>query len=427
MKPLTRWQRTTLVALTVGYAGYYICRSNLSVAAPLLLAEYRSAGIDEERLGLIASIGLFFYATGKLIGGTLCDFAGGRRMFLLGMLLSAFATVAFGLSGGFATFVMAWSLNRFVQSVGWGALVKIASTWFPPERLGTIMGVLALSYLFGDAFAKLLLGQLLSLGLGWRGIFGASAAILLAVAFGVSRVLKESPKDVGEEEPEARKTNLYGDRGNELRPESLADLLLPLLKSPTFLLVCVMSFGLTVLRETFNFWTPTYLVQVTHLSASDAARWSGAFPFFGGLSILAAGYLSDRFFATRRGPVMFLFLVPATLCLVGLAGVEEGSAALWPVVLISATGFLLIGPYAFLSGAISLDLGGKKASATAAGIADAVGYFGTVISLVGVARLANSESWGAAMGVLALIAGATAGTAGLYWWRRDRARRIALT
>ena len=397
------------------------------MAAPLLLAEYRSAGIDEEKLGLIASIGLFFYAVGKLLGGTLCDFLGGRRMFLLGMVLSALATVAFGISGGLATFVLAWSLNRFVQSVGWSALVKIASAWFPPERLGTIMGVLALSYLFGDALAKLVLGQLLAHGLGWRGIFAASAAILLAVALLVSRVLRASPKDVGEEEPEARPTNLYGARGNDKRPESLSDLLLPLLKSPTFLLVCVMSFGLTVLRETFNFWTPTYLVQVTKLSASDAARWSGTFPFFGGLSILAAGYLSDRFFGTRRGPVMFLFLVPATLCLAALAGIEDGSEPRLPIVLISATGFLLIGPYAFLSGAISLDLGGKKASATAAGIADAVGYFGTVISLVGVARLASSSSWGAAMGVLATIAAVTVCTAGLYWWRHDRVRRPGLT
>ena len=36
---LFRWQLITFVTLWIGYAGYYVCRSNLSVAGPLLQAE----------------------------------------------------------------------------------------------------------------------------------------------------------------------------------------------------------------------------------------------------------------------------------------------------------------------------------------------------------------------------------------------------
>lgn len=36
---LFRWQVITFVTLWLGYAGYYVCRSNLSVAGPLLQAE----------------------------------------------------------------------------------------------------------------------------------------------------------------------------------------------------------------------------------------------------------------------------------------------------------------------------------------------------------------------------------------------------
>lgn len=420
MTPLTRWQKTTLVTLTVGYAGYYFCRTNLSVATPLILEEFQSRGLGKAEIGLVVSAGVFLYAVGKLVTGALCDFVGGRRMFLLGMVLSVLATVLFGLSTGLATFLMAWSFNRLVQSMGWGALVKIASAWFPPERMGTIMGILALSYLFGDAVAKLALGQLLVLGLGWRGIFFSSAVILAVIALGTGMVLKASPVEVGEAEPRASAANLYGERGNESRPESLADLLLPLLRSPAFILVCVMSFGLTVLRETFNFWTPTYLVEAAGLSQGDAARWSGAFPFFGGLSILVAGYLSDRLFAGKRGPVMFLFLLPAVGCLLGLAALGSSPGATLPVLLIALIGFLMIGPYAFLSGAISVDLGGKKASSTAAGVADAVGYFGSVVSGWGIGQVATQWGWGPAMSLLAVVGGLTVITSGFYWWQHDR-------
>ena len=43
---LRKWQRVTVGSLIVGYAGYYICRSNFSVVAPLLLDEFGAQGID---------------------------------------------------------------------------------------------------------------------------------------------------------------------------------------------------------------------------------------------------------------------------------------------------------------------------------------------------------------------------------------------
>src|SRR6516162_8144248 len=41
---LTHWRSLTLVLLVVGYAGYYLCRSNLSVASPLILRELEAGG-----------------------------------------------------------------------------------------------------------------------------------------------------------------------------------------------------------------------------------------------------------------------------------------------------------------------------------------------------------------------------------------------
>jgi len=38
------------------------------------------------------------------------------------------------------------------------------------------------------------------------------------------------------------------------------------LRSPAFWIVCGLSLGCTLLRETFNTWTPTYFTEVVGLS-----------------------------------------------------------------------------------------------------------------------------------------------------------------
>ena len=40
------------------------------------------------------------------------------------------------------------------------------------------MGFISLSFLFGDAAARALIGRLIHLGLGWRGLFIVSAGVL---------------------------------------------------------------------------------------------------------------------------------------------------------------------------------------------------------------------------------------------------------
>ena len=413
---LSRWQWTTLFTLTIGYMGYYFCRSNLSVAGPLLLDEFGDAGFTKERFGMIATIGVGFYTVGKLFSGVLCDFIGGRRMFLIGMIGAIIATFVFSFATGFFVFVLAWSANRLVQSAGWGGLVKTASRWFPANLAGTVLGLLALSYLFGDAIAKLVLGRLIGLGATWQQVFWAAGAILALILLLNLFLLKSSPADVGEPEPEANPDNLFGEEGNDPRPESLRSLLVPLLSSFSFWLICFISFGLTLVRETFNFWTPTYLDEVAQLPPGQAAMASSLFPLFGGISVILVGVLSDRLTNGRRGMVMCTFLIPAAFVLFLLASLDETAPPLLGLALISLTGLLILGPYALLTGAVSIDLGGKKGSASAAGLADTAGYLGGMVSGWGIGAIATRAGWSGAFSFLAVILAMTAALSVAYWY-----------
>jgi OPA family glycerol-3-phosphate transporter-like MFS transporter len=409
---LRSWQRVTLTTLLVGYTGYYFCRSNLSAVGPALIAE--GGDVDKASLGAVVSAGVAVYAVGKLVLGTLCDFTGGRWLFVAGMVLSAALCALIGLFHGLGALLVLWSLNRFVQSAGWGALVKVASRWFEPERFGTVMGVLSLSYLFGDAVAKLSLGELVQQGFGPGAIFLVSAGVLAGLSVPVWWLLRESPADRGLPEPRARPANVFGDAGNHHRPPGLAALLATLLRSPSFLLVCALSFGLTVIRETLNFWTPVFLVEAAGAESATATKLSSLFPLFGGFSILLAGWLSDKLTQGRRGRVMMAFLAASTFGLVLLATLPLDGELTLCAGLISFVGLGLLGPYAFLSGAMALDLGGKSGSAAAAGIADAVGYLGSVASGYGVGALAQEFGWGAAFGALAGLAVLTLAAAVAY-------------
>ncbi|WP_223651242.1 MFS transporter [Hymenobacter psoromatis] len=416
---LQRWQWRTAASLFAGYSAYYLCRSNLAVAAPLLIREFGSRGLNKEVLGQIASVGVLFYAAGKVVNGVLGDLLGGRKIFLLGIVGSVAATVVFGLGQGVGVFFAAWAANRLVQSMGWAGLVKTTANWFSYRAYGRIMGILSLSYLVGDIVAKLALGQLLALGVGWRGLFLAAAGTLAAVALSNWRSLHESPAEVGLAVPPASPVSLFaGPDAATGRPASLGQLLGPYFRSPAFLLLLALSFGFTALREAFSFWVPTYLVEAAHLSESAASQYSALYSVFGMVSILGAGYLSDAWLRGQRGPLLLaacLGLVPVLLAMS-----RPATGSLGPLVLTSLVGLLLLGPYSFLAGAMSLDAGGQQGAATASGLVDAVGYAGGTGALWLTGALAQRQGWGHAFLALAGLAVVTAGAALVFYLTQER-------
>ncbi|MES2731368.1 MAG: MFS transporter [Bacteroidota bacterium] len=417
---MLRWQMTTAVSLFAGYSGYYICRSNLSIVTPLLIEEFASQGMNKAVIGQIASLGLVCYSVGKAINGVMGDLVGGKKIFILGMLGSVVATLLFGLSWRVAVFWVAWAANRMIQSMGWGGLVKTTVNWFSYKSYGKVMGWLSLSYLFGDILAKLVLGQLLHFHIGWRAIFFIAALILAVIALVQIAVLKDNPESLGLEAPELNPNNLFKDV-NPVAPapsESIGALLRPYLRSFSFLLMLLMSFGFTAVREAFNFWMPTYLYEASQVGQGEAAQLSALFPLFGMISILGAGYLSDTLFKGQRGLILLLSALALTGVLFlmgfGIAG------KMLSLVLISLVGLFLLGPYSFLAGAMSLDAGGRKGSATAAGLVDSVGYMGGTLALWSTGLLAERSGWNHAFLALAGMAAFTALAAFLFYVTQER-------
>ena len=139
------------------------------------------------------------------------------------------------------------------------------------------------------------------------------------------------------------------------------------------------------------------------------------FPLFGGLSVLLAGFLSDRLGRSGRAGIIFGGLLLSIPALLAMAFLRFGDSQVVPVVMLGAVAFVLIGPYSFLAGAISLDFGGKRGSATAAGWIDGIGYIGGILAGEGIGKLSEQWGWSAAFEFLACVTGLSCFAAAVYW------------
>src|SRR5262249_6435550 len=116
-------QIITVTLLFAGYAAYYFCRSDLSVAMPLLIEDLGRRGVPATqaviRLGSIASLGVLAYALGKIFLAGIGDFWGGKRSFTTGLGGAILFTLIFASGGTLPIFTLAWVGNRLIQSIGW--------------------------------------------------------------------------------------------------------------------------------------------------------------------------------------------------------------------------------------------------------------------------------------------------------------------
>jgi len=352
-----------VAALAVGYVGVYLCRKNLAVAVPLL---GRAFGANRGEIGRVASIGTAAYALGKLTLGPLIDRVGGRA----GFLAVLFAVALFGgvsaLAPSLVLLTVAYSANRYAGAGGWPAIMKLVPTWFGAGRQATVVAVLSLSYVAGGIAATLLARQVLAEGGGWRAVMGVPSLALLAIGIVCVFAVRAGPLAAGKS----------GASAIARAPWRV------LLSRPQFLVVCALSFALTLMRESFNTWSVDFLVSIQRAGArsvSVAALQSTTFDLAGGLGILIMGASYDRTPARVRRWLIagILGSLALLLALLPWAAARTPASAVW---LVGAVGLLVYGPYSLLAGVFAVESGGAAAAATAAAIIDACGYLAGILA-----------------------------------------------
>ncbi|SMB93338.1 MFS transporter, putative metabolite:H+ symporter [Thermanaeromonas toyohensis ToBE] len=144
------------------------------------------------QIGALGSIGMVGLGLGAVIGGTLGDIYGRKRVFTITLIIYGIATFLCGLSTSYAM-LMFW---RFIVGLGLGAEIPVAFTLaseFSPAGHRGRMTVLLESFWAFGWLAAALIGYLVVPQWGWRVAFyiGSLPALYSAV---LRRTLPESPR-----------------------------------------------------------------------------------------------------------------------------------------------------------------------------------------------------------------------------------------
>lgn len=386
-------------ATWIAYAGLYLCRKNLSVLMPALS---RDLSFSADLLAQIVFLYSAAYSFGQFTMGLAADRFGARRVVIAGMTVSAAANFAMAFTAHPLLWLVLQGVNGLAQACGWPSLIKIVAAQFTAAERGRALAWWCTSYVFGaflaTLFATLAMTGPLWAALGWQrgAIFPAVVLLALAAAFALRRT-----GDSAVETPAVSKS---------------VDGLRQVAFDGAIQTIAVSYFFIKLTRYAFLFWLPLYMVERLGYSQAQAGYASSAFELAGFAGVLAAGYLSDRLFASRRFPVGALMLAGlAAACWAHPALAAQGWAG--NLMGISLIGALVFGPDTLMGGAATQDLAHREFAATAAGFVNSVGSMGQLASPLFVAQIVKHWGWDALFCSFVVMAAAGSLTLATRWSR----------
>jgi len=393
----------------LAYVGFYFTRASFSVAK-IGLSKDPDILMSPEQMGLIDGLYLTAYALGMFIWGILGDKKGTRLVMLIGL----FSSITAGFAMGVSSLVLAFGVFSFIQglsqSTGWAPLSKNISNWFSLRERGVVMGWWATNYTIGGLISAPIAGFAADYFNDWRFAFFIPAVLLLIVAILFIIVQKNRPQDVGLPSIEAyhREPKPVLAEGEERPPEGSWQATLIVMKNPMVLLLSLIYFFLKPTRYAILFWGPLYINETLHTNMGESALISVSFFLAGPISVLAAGYVSDKLFQSRRIPYCVMAMIPLAVILFFFNDLAAFHNKLAIAGLLFMIGLLLFGPDSLISGTAAMDFGTSEGASTAAGIINGAGSVGAIVGGTLPGFFKESWGWGGVftfLSVLILLAG----------------------
>ena len=381
------WRIRTMYGMMIGYAIYYFCRKNFSIAMPAMLQDLSLTKTD---LGWVLTGFSIVYGVSKFVSGIMADRANPRYFMAIGLLLSAVMNIFFGLSHSLLFLGLFWIMNGWFQGMGWPPCARALTHWFSPTELGTKWGIWNASHQIGGAGILILAGFLVQ-HYGWRSSFYGPAVIGVVGAFIIINRLRDTPQSLGLPPVEEYRNEAHICDAHEDTAQSFKEILISVISNKFVWVICFANCFVYVVRIAILDWAPTFLVEAKGSSIAGAGLKTAGFEIAGIVGAIFAGYLSDKIFKGRRGPVNVLFMLIVVFSMIALWKIPAGHPYLDATVLF-VVGFVIYGPQ-MLVGVAAADFVGKKASATATGMTGTFGYVGSALAGVGTGMIVDKYGW----------------------------------
>jgi OPA family glycerol-3-phosphate transporter-like MFS transporter len=381
--------------LGVTYATFYMGRYNLNVSGKTMMDYFH---LSKGEFGTIATAGFWTYALSVIFNGPLADRIGGKKAILFGAAGTATLNLFIGLlflSGWQTKIILGMSLlyavSQYFQAFAALSIVKINAPWFHVRERGIFGGIFGIMISSGYLLAFTVGGWILA-SLAWYWVFLIPAAAIAAMSAIDLFLVKDTPAQAGFADFDTDDATAHdADRD---RPVDWHHLVTRVFTNPIIITLAVAEFCTGFVRQGLMLWFVPFLKEVHGIGyGSLLYNVASIGVTVGGIAGgLLCGYLSDRWFQSRRPPVAFIFYLGqiASLFVLGRAA-APGLAAF----MIGFTCVWIFGVHGMLTGTASMDFGGTKAASTVAGILDGVQYLASGLTGFLLGHFLDTYGWGA--------------------------------
>ncbi len=382
------------LALGFTYAAMYMARYNFGFANKSLSDTY---GWDKTQVGAIITAGTLVYGLSALFNGPIADRLGGRKAMLIGATGAFFFNLAFGL-GAYLGFLgtgpvllgylaTIWTLNMYCQSYSALALIKVNAGWFHVTERGVFSAIFGSMIQSGRAAVFALMTTSAVVALPWQWKFFLPAVAVAVMAMVTWRVVRDTPTDAGLEPFDPQDAT-----SGDTEKITLGYVARKVFTQPVPITIAVAEFCTGFVRHGFEQWFPRYMEEAQKLPHDHPVFQRGAMAVViaGIAGAFVAGTLSDWVFKSRRPPVAFIGYALQIACL-AVIWMAPSLEAIIVAFTINSLAISMV--HSMLSGTASMDFGGKRAAATAAGLFDGMQYIGGSVMGVGMGWLLDHYGW----------------------------------
>lgn len=399
------------------YSLFYMTRYNLAANASSMMTVF---GWSKQDYGIFEFLLPLVYGLAVVINGPLADKFGGKKAFIFGaagvvimnLLLGAASyliqtpavwdgknlisepSLALGFTKGSLLWTMAiiWAVNGYFQAFGALSIVKINAQWFHIRERGTFGAIFGVLIRFGLILSFSITPLITAWLNSWVYAFWIPALLVFIFLILTSLFVKDTPVQAGYTDLDT------GDgSGSSEEKVSVAEVLKKVFASKVMWMIGIGSMMIGFVRRSIvDAWYPVYFKEVLNVSTTQAAYQVTAW----GIAILGIiggfvfGIMSDRLFKGRRAPAIAIcFLGMILVMLMFYFGEYLKMGVFYDVTMITLLSFFVNGAHGMIGGAASMDFGGKKAAATAAGLIDGFQYLAGAFVGVAVGYILSNYGW----------------------------------
>ena len=349
--------------LWIAFALNYIDRQMVYSMFPALKADL---GFSSTSLGLIGSVFMWVYTLSMPIAGRLADLWRRDALIVSSLLLWSAATLGCGLAESQSSFLLWRGIMGLTESLYYPTALALIASHYAEGQRSRALGIHQSAQLVGVIIGGWYGGWAAD-HVGWRQAFLVAAAI----GIGYSAILAYGLRAYRSQQPTTQKQS--GDASD-------------LLRSRTYLALCIAFSCFCAIQWIFFAWFPTFLQERFALSMTDSG-WNATVFVQGStiIGLLSGGALADRL--RRNHPQARLYVAASgILGSAPFAYLTFSAASLNQARLFSCGFGLFAGLLAANAFSAAYDVIGEKNRGLAAGVLNMSGGIssGAMIYLAGI-------------------------------------------